>query len=273
TESHFACSLQFLVAVAVLSLAYTTLVPSIFGKREHLTMNIEEEGTTFVQEIEIDVSEKMEIFRVPSHNDVEGADYFHDFEKRVTATKIPSQKVCHISEMDSSLSSPRKLKADMKRAASHLNQLPVRTQRSLVMVTGPANRTLLSDKILKFCGALPIYNTEMVGNPIYENGDAIIGTRRCKRESIGSNTITNFKSCLKSDGHDMFTYVKKGNCTGRNADSWDIRCKMIPRLHKCFYYITCKRMPQVYYWNCTYNHLSSDNPFCCDPICQGQIIT
>lgn len=33
----------------------------------------------------------------------------------MTATKIPSQKVCHISEMDSSLSSPRKLKADMKR--------------------------------------------------------------------------------------------------------------------------------------------------------------
>ena len=44
-------------------------------------MNIEEEGTTFAQEIEIDVSQRMEIFRVPSHNDVEGADYYHDFKK------------------------------------------------------------------------------------------------------------------------------------------------------------------------------------------------
>lgn len=44
-------------------------------------MNIEEEGTTFAEEIEIDVSQRMEIFRVPPHNDVEGADYYHDFKK------------------------------------------------------------------------------------------------------------------------------------------------------------------------------------------------
>lgn len=44
-------------------------------------MNIEEEGTTFAEEIEIDVSQRMEIFRVPSHNAVEGADYYHDFKK------------------------------------------------------------------------------------------------------------------------------------------------------------------------------------------------
>lgn len=44
-------------------------------------MDIEEEGTTFAEEIEIDVSQRMEIFRVPPHNDVEGADYYHDFKK------------------------------------------------------------------------------------------------------------------------------------------------------------------------------------------------
>lgn len=43
-------------------------------------MNILEQGTTFTEEIDIDVSQKMEIFRVPSHNDVEGADYYHDFK-------------------------------------------------------------------------------------------------------------------------------------------------------------------------------------------------
>ena len=40
------------------------------------------------------------------------------------------------------------------------------------MVNGPANRTLLSKKILKFCGAFPIYNTEIFNNPVYENGYA-----------------------------------------------------------------------------------------------------
>ena len=57
-------------------------------------------------------------------------------------------------------------------AASPVGQLPITTQRSLVMVTGPSNRTLLSEKILKFCGAFPIYNTEVVNNPVYENGYA-----------------------------------------------------------------------------------------------------
>ena len=40
------------------------------------------------------------------------------------------------------------------------------------MVTGPANRRLLTKEILDFCGALPIYNTELVSNPSYENGTA-----------------------------------------------------------------------------------------------------
>ena len=41
-------------------------------------MNILEQGTTFTEEIDIDVSQRMEMFPVPSHNDVEGADYYHD---------------------------------------------------------------------------------------------------------------------------------------------------------------------------------------------------
>lgn len=57
-------------------------------------------------------------------------------------------------------------------AASRVGKLPVTTQRRLVMVNGPANRTLLSKKILKFCGAFPIYNTEIFNNPVYENGYA-----------------------------------------------------------------------------------------------------
>ncbi|KAM7432784.1 hypothetical protein ABFA07_016864 [Porites harrisoni] len=263
--------MKFLVAVAVLSLAYSVLVPSISGKRDRFTMNIEEEGTTFAEEIEIDVSQRMEIFRVPPHNDVEGADYYHDFKKRMTVTRIPSQKVCHISEMDSSLSSPRKLKADIKRAASRVGKLPVTTQRRLVMVNGPANRTLLSKKILKFCGAFPIYNTEIFNNLVYENGYAIIRKRLHKRSIFPTEKIIDFKSCLESKGRDMFEYTKKGNCP--DDASWDVRCKMIPKLMQCFYYATCIRMPLRYDWNCTTVHRGSANPFCCDPVCQEQPTT
>lgn len=39
---------------------------------------------------------------------------------------------------------------------------------NLVKVTGPANRLLLPKKALDFCGALPIYNTEVIH--VMENG-------------------------------------------------------------------------------------------------------
>lgn len=51
-------------------------------------MNIEEKGKAFVEEIEIDVSQQIEIFRVPSHNDVEAAHYYHDFKKVSVSVKL-----------------------------------------------------------------------------------------------------------------------------------------------------------------------------------------
>ena len=45
-------------------------------------------------------------------------------------------------------------------AASQTGTLPEETDSSLVTVTGPANRLLLTKEILDFCGAFPIYYTE-----------------------------------------------------------------------------------------------------------------
>ena len=43
-------------------------------------MEIVEKGTAFTQEIEVDEEKNIEIFRVPAHNDVDGADFYHDFK-------------------------------------------------------------------------------------------------------------------------------------------------------------------------------------------------
>ena len=57
--------------------------------------------------------------------------------------------------------------------SSPSDQLPVTTKSHLVAVTGPANRILLTKEILDFCGALPIYNIELIrGDPIDGNGTA-----------------------------------------------------------------------------------------------------
>lgn len=43
-------------------------------------MDIEENGTKFSEEIDVDEKRDVEVFRVPAHNNVEGADFYHDFK-------------------------------------------------------------------------------------------------------------------------------------------------------------------------------------------------
>ena len=43
-------------------------------------MAIEEKGTPFAEEIDIDEDQDVEVFRVPAHNDIDGADFYHDFK-------------------------------------------------------------------------------------------------------------------------------------------------------------------------------------------------
>lgn len=52
-------------------------------------------------------------------------------------------------------------------------KLPVVTKSHMRMVTGPADRSLLTKEVLEFCGYLPIYNTDIifVGNDPH-NGTA-----------------------------------------------------------------------------------------------------
>ena len=44
-------------------------------------MALEENGTKFIERIEVDEEQDVEVFRVPAHNNVEGADFYHDFKK------------------------------------------------------------------------------------------------------------------------------------------------------------------------------------------------
>ena len=47
---------------------------------DHYKMAIQEKGTPFSEDIDIDETQDVEVFRVPAANDVEGADFYHDFK-------------------------------------------------------------------------------------------------------------------------------------------------------------------------------------------------
>ena len=47
---------------------------------DHYTLALEEKGTRFSEKIDVDEQKQAAVFRVPSHNDVNGADFYHDFK-------------------------------------------------------------------------------------------------------------------------------------------------------------------------------------------------
>ena len=49
-------------------------------------MAIEEKGTRYQEQIDVSEDEDVEVFRVPRHNDVEAADFYHDFKMVSIAT-------------------------------------------------------------------------------------------------------------------------------------------------------------------------------------------
>ena len=51
-----------------------------FFQAARYRMAMEEKGTPFAEEIDIDEDQDVEVFRVPAHNDVDGADFYQDFK-------------------------------------------------------------------------------------------------------------------------------------------------------------------------------------------------
>ena len=56
------------------------LLDEYFFQVDRYKMSIVEKGTPYTEQIEVDEKQDFEIFRVPGHNDVDGADFYHDFK-------------------------------------------------------------------------------------------------------------------------------------------------------------------------------------------------
>ena len=53
---------------------------SFYFQVDRYKMSFQEKGTSFSEQIEIDEKQGVEVFRVPAHNNVDGADFYHDFK-------------------------------------------------------------------------------------------------------------------------------------------------------------------------------------------------
>ena len=73
-SSNRACAVAVLLQVIQFS---TSL---LISQAERYLLHVEEEGTKFDEEIDIDDKKEVETFKVPRHNKVVGADFMNDFK-------------------------------------------------------------------------------------------------------------------------------------------------------------------------------------------------
>ena len=73
-SSNRACAVAVLLQVIQFS---TSL---LISQAERYLLRVEEEGTRFDEEIDIDAKKEVETFKVPRHNKVVGADFMNDFK-------------------------------------------------------------------------------------------------------------------------------------------------------------------------------------------------
>ena len=85
--------------------------------------------------------------------------------------------------------------------------MSVITKKSLLKVTGPANRSLLTKEILDFCGTFPIYNIETTEAHFNPNGDKTQGKNIC------FEIIPKYFYFILSDNEGFLSF---GGITGQN---------------------------------------------------------
>ncbi|KAL9963192.1 hypothetical protein ACROYT_G032369 [Oculina patagonica] len=122
-------------------------------------------------------------------NDIEnGGLKMLDMQSMIFAQRVMILK--RFADKDNDSSWKITLNYFLSKAASQSDELPVTTQEHLVVVTGPANRLSLTKEILDFCGALPIYKTEVFPNPVKEQNGTF--SKFCCESNDTSETADQF---------------------------------------------------------------------------------
>ncbi|XP_068756197.1 uncharacterized protein [Montipora capricornis] len=158
------------------------------SQRQKEQTKLNENGTTFSESIEIDEEQKVEIFRVPAHNDVPAADFYNDF----------------------------------KMANSQRGSLPTSTKPNLLKPTGPAHRPYLTKEMLAFCGTLPIYKADVSPMNTANRGEEIIWSerRRDTRQTEPLTVYNNFTACEPNKLLDKVAACMK--------EDWNLNCRLEP---------------------------------------------
>lgn len=231
------------------------------GKVERYAFNIVENGTSFNEQIDVDVENQTEVIRVPKHNNLDAMEQMIDFNAGLSVRRIPATRDCYLSKLDSSFPSLEKMKADLDLASRQSLPDEVTTTRTGWKVVSFADRLTVPKKIRDFCGTFPIYNVEpIVLDSINVSLHRFSGHGRRKRHHVeieidmcSGPERKKYNDCLVKHGTD---YSKIS-----------VRCRF--ETVSCYYKATCKHKKKtgiVQYaanWRCQGVHEVNYTGVCC----------
>ncbi|XP_078696553.1 uncharacterized protein LOC144924830 isoform X1 [Branchiostoma floridae x Branchiostoma belcheri] len=224
--------------------------PAAEGKYKHLTLPINERGTKFNEEADVDHDDKIVLFTVPDHNTVSNSKVMLDYNNRKVMTLFEKRKQCLLSDMPESMPSFERVEEGLNLVANP--DVPTKIVRKTseetnrrVLLDPVYDRSGLSEEMQKMCRDYEIHRVEEIGEePEIEEGesDAKTGSSRVRRQLVI-------------------------NCP---PFQWRWRCTL--RTNSCIYYYTCDSTPgrpgqPPSSYACTNNHLYSGMGWQCEPFC------
>lgn len=122
---------------------------------EEYRLRIHESGTEFNETVTIDENQQTELFRVPTHNDVEKSDIMFDFKTNATVIHFPLKRVCFLLPLARDQPTPKNLVRDLQEVA--VNNV-VTTKKETVMVDKEiTDRSMLSNGTASLCSGSRIF--------------------------------------------------------------------------------------------------------------------
>ncbi|CAH1240033.1 Hypp5920 [Branchiostoma lanceolatum] len=226
--------------------------PAAKEKYEHLTLPINERGTKFNEDADVDHDDKIVIFSVPDHNTVSDSKVMLDFNTRKMMTLFEKRKQCLLSDMPEDMAPFERVEEGLKRVADPNVQTKIIRKTSAetnkrVLLDPVYDRSSLSPEMQKMCADYEIHGVEEIGEePEVEEGES---------ESDGA------------DGGSSRVRRLVINCP---PFQWRWRCTL--RTNSCIYYYTCDGVPNrpgqpPSSYQCTNNHLFSGMGWQCTPFC------
>lgn len=125
-------------------------------------VSITENGTNYVEEVEIDEEKELEYFHVPAHNEVAQADHVYDFKNNLAVRRLINQGTCYLEPLPQDLPKPSALKRGFKTASQSPSSENSVIARKYWTVSEQVDKNLLRQEVQDFCGDFPVFRVEEV---------------------------------------------------------------------------------------------------------------